>query len=180
MFWITVTFGVFAEVQTVSASVAITETQVTDQIDIQLAPEDTVDIKTCSSSQLHTLLFSPTYDAYDLAYVFNNGTTDAADSLKPDEPQFFSAENLGAIEVNPTQVKLTKAPPAEATTEVFSLRKRQHRRLIYSWFPVPGKLSKHTKRSVNTAGQNFSLIQSQRIFSAIAIQASQLLFKSYA
>ena len=180
MFWITVTFGVFAEVQPLSASVAITETQVTDQIDIQLAPEDSIDIKTCSSGQLHTLLFSPTCDAYDLAYVLNDGTTDSADSLTLDEPQFFTAGNLGAIEVNPTQVKLTKALPAEATTEVFSLRKRQHRRLIYSWYPVLGKLSKHTKRSVDTAGQIFSLIQSQRIFSAIAIQASQLLFKSYA
>lgn len=178
MFWITVTFGVFTEVQTVSGSLALTETQVTDQIDIQLAPEDTVDIKPCSFNQLHTLLFSPTYDAYDLAYVFNDGTTDAADSQTLDEPQFFSAGKLGAIEVNPTQVKLTKAPPAEAAIEVFSLRKRQHRRLIHSWYPVLGKLSKHTKRSVDTAGQNFSLIQSQRIFSAI--QASQLLFKSYA
>ena len=180
MFWIAVTFGVFAEVQTVPAPVAITETPVTDQIDIQLAPEDSIDIKTCSSGQLHTLLFSPTCDAYDLAYVLNDGTTDSADSLTLDEPQFFTAGNLGATEVVPTQVKLTKAPTAEATTEVFSLHKRQHRRLINCWYPVLGKLSNHTKRSVDTAVQIFSLIQSQRIFSAIAIQASQLLFKSYA
>lgn len=179
MFGIAVTFGVLAEVQTVSATVAITETQVTLQIDIQLAPEDSIDIKTCSFSQLHSLLFSPTRDAYDLAYVLNDSTTDTVDSLTLDKPRFFIAGNLGATEVNPTQVKLTKAPTSAATAEVFSLRKRQRLRLGNSWYPVLGKLSKHTKCSVDTAGQIFSLTQSQRNYSAIAIQASQLLLQKW-
>lgn len=178
MCWVRVTFCVFAEVQPVSAFLAITEIEVTYQIDIQLAPEDTVDIKTCSSSQLHTLLFSPSCYASELTYVFNDNTTDAADSLTLDEPQFFSDANLGAIEGNPTQIKLTTAAPREAVSEVFSLHARQQRRLIHWWYPVLGKQSKHAKRSFDTTDQKSLLIHSLRIYSAV--QVLQILSKSYA
>ena len=178
MYWVTPTFCVFAEVPPVSAFLAITEIEVTDQIDIQLAAEDTVDIKTCSSSQLHTLLFFASFYAFELALVSNDDTTDAADSLTPDKPQFFSDGNLGAIEGNPTQARLTTAAHWASVSEVFSLRARQQCRFIHRWHPVFGKQSKHAKRSFDTTGQKFSLNHSQRFYSAVPVL--QTLSKSYA
>jgi hypothetical protein len=169
---------VFAEVLPVSAFLAITEIEVTDQIDIQLAPEDIVDIKTCSSSRLHTLLFLASCCAFELTSVSNDDTTDAADSLTPDEPQFFSDGRLGAIEGNPTQSRLTTAARSEAVSEVFSLRARQQRRFIHRCHPVFGKQSKHAKRSFDTTGHKVSLSHSQRFYSAV--QVLQTLSKSYA
>lgn len=178
MYWVTPTFCVIAEVQPVSAFLAITEIEVTGQIDIQLAAEDTVDIKTCSSSQLHTLLFFASCYAFELTSVSKDDTTDVTDSLTPDEPQFFSDGHLGAIEGNPTQARLTTAAPREAVSEVFSLRARQQRRLIDSRYPVFGKQSKHAKRSFDTTGQKLPLNHSQSFYSAVP--ALQTLSKSYA
>jgi hypothetical protein len=103
--------------QTVSASSGVIEAQATDRIDIALEPDDaevTVDLQPGASSQLHVLLLSSTFYSPDLTYVFSDGTTDAAITLTLDGPQLFSAGNLGAIGVNPTQIKLTMAASGKA------------------------------------------------------------------
>ena len=109
-----------------SPAVKRIEAQATDKIDVELAPGDsgiTVEIQPSASSQLYVLLLSSTYYSSDLTYVFSDGTTDAADTLSLDGPQLFSAGNLGAIGVNPTQIKLTMAPSGEtATVSMFVAR----------------------------------------------------------
>lgn len=112
--------------QTVSVSSGVIDAEATGQIDIELAADDTevtVEIQPSASSQIYVLLLSSTYYAPDLTYVFSDGTTDAADTLTLDGPQMFSAGNLGAIGVNPTQIKLTMASSGEdATISIFVAR----------------------------------------------------------
>lgn len=112
--------------QTVSASSGVIEAEATDQVDVDLAADDTevtVEIQPSASSQLHVLLLSSSYYGSDLTYVFSDGTSDAADTLTLDGPQMFSAGNLGAIGVNPTQIKLTMASSGEdATVSIFVVR----------------------------------------------------------
>ena len=105
--------------QTVAASSGVIEAEATGQIDVALEADDsevTVEIQPSASSQLHVLLLSSSFYGSDLTYVFSDGTTDAADTLTLDGPQMFSAGNLGAIGVNPTQIKLTMASSGEAAT----------------------------------------------------------------
>ena len=112
--------------QAVSASSGVIETEATGQIDIDLIADDsevTVEIQPSASSQIHVLLLSSTYYGADLTYVFSDGTTDAATTLTLDGPQMFSAGNLAAIGVNPTQIKLTMASSGEdATVSIFVAR----------------------------------------------------------
>lgn len=105
--------------KTVSASSGVIEAEATGQIDVDLLADDTevtVEIQPSASSQLHVLLLSSTYYGSGLSYVFSDGTSDAADTLTLDGPQMFSAGNLAAIGVNPTQIKLTMASSGEAAT----------------------------------------------------------------
>ncbi len=112
--------------QTVSASSKVINAEATGQVDVDLEADDTqvtVEIQPSASSQIHVLLLSSTYYASDLTYVFSDGTTDSADTLTLDSPQMFSAGNLGAIGVNPTQIKLTMASSGEtATVSIFVAR----------------------------------------------------------
>lgn len=112
--------------KTVTASSGVIEAEATGQIDIDLVAdgsEVTVEIQPSASSQLYVLLLSSTYYGADLTYVFSDGTTDAADTLTLDGPQMFSAGNLAAIGVNPTQIKLTMASSGEdATVSIFVAR----------------------------------------------------------
>jgi hypothetical protein len=112
--------------KTVTASSGVIEAEATGNIDVELAPGDTgltVEIQPSASSQLYVLLLTSTYYSSDLTYVFSDGTTDAADTLVLDGPQLFSAGNLGAIGVNPTQIKLTMAAGGEtATVSIFVAR----------------------------------------------------------
>lgn len=112
--------------QTVTASSGVIEAEATGQVDINLAAdgsEITAEIQPSASSQLHVLLISSTYYSSDLTYVFSDGNTDAAETLTLDRPQIFSAGNLSAIGVNPTQIKLTMAPTGEdATVSIFVAR----------------------------------------------------------
>jgi len=105
--------------KTITASSGIIEAEATGQLDIDLEADDTeitVEIQPSASSQLHILLLSSTYYASDLTYVFSDGTNDAEDRLTLDGPQMFSAGNLAAIGVNPTQIKLTMASSGKAAT----------------------------------------------------------------
>ena len=117
---ITTTLSIaIAGAQSVSASSTVIEAEATGQINVDLeadGAEVTVEIQPSASSQLHVLLLSSSYYGSDLTYVFSDGTADAADTLTLDGPQMFSAGNLGAIGVNPTQVKLTMASSGEAAT----------------------------------------------------------------
>ena len=112
--------------QTVAASSGVIEAEATGQIDVDLEADNsevTVEIQPSASSQLHVLLLSSSFYGSDLTYVFSDGTTDAADTLTLDGPQMFSAGNLGAIGVNPTQIKLTMAASGEdATVSIFVAR----------------------------------------------------------
>ncbi len=115
-----------AGAQSVSASSPVIEAEATGQIDVDLeadGAEVTVEIQPSASSQLHVLLLSSSYYGSDLTYVFSDGTADAAATLTLDGPQMFSAGNLGAIGVNPTQIKLTMASSGEdATVSIFVAR----------------------------------------------------------
>jgi len=105
--------------KTVTASTGVIDAQATGNVDVSLSPGDagvTVEIQPSASSQLYVLLLTSTYYSSDLTYVFSDGVTDAAVTLTLDGPQLFSAGNLGAIGVNPTQIKLTMAPGGEAAT----------------------------------------------------------------
>lgn len=112
--------------QAVTASSGIIEAEATGQIDIELAADDnevTVEIQPSASSQLYVLMLSSTYYGAALTYVFSDGTTDASTTLSLDGPQLFSAGNLGAVGVNPTQIKLTMAASGEdATVSIFVAR----------------------------------------------------------
>ncbi len=112
--------------QTVAASSGVIEAEATGQIDVDLEADNsevTVEIQPSASSQLHVLLLSSSFYGSDLTYVFSDGTTDAADTLTLDGPQMFSAGNLAAIGVNPTQIKLTMAASGEdATVSIFVAR----------------------------------------------------------
>ncbi len=120
MFRVTTTLSVsIAGGQTVSASSDVIEADAIDSIDIDLAADDvpvTVEIQPGVSSQLHALLLSSTFYSSDLTYVFNDGSSDADETLTLDGPQMFSAGNLTAISVDPTNIKLTMAPTGEAAT----------------------------------------------------------------
>jgi hypothetical protein len=120
MYRVTTTLSVsIAGGHTVTASSDVIEAEAIDQLDIELAADDTpitVEIQPGASSQLHALLLSSTHYASDLTYVFNDGTTDADETLTLDGPQIFSAGNLGAISVNPTHIILTMASTGEAAT----------------------------------------------------------------
>ncbi len=111
---------------TISASSGVIEAEATDQVDINLVAdgsEVTVEIQPSASSQLYVLLLSSTHYGSDLTYVFSDGTTDAATTLALDRPQMFSAGNLGAIGINPTQIKLTMAATGQDTTvSIFVVR----------------------------------------------------------
>lgn len=105
--------------KTVTASSKVIEAEATSNIDIALLADDTevtVEIQPSASSQIHVLLLSSTYYGPKLTYVFSDGTTDAVDTLTLDGPQMFSAGNLAAIGVNPTQIKLTMASAGTAAT----------------------------------------------------------------
>jgi len=105
--------------KTVTASSGVIEAEATGQIDIELLADDsevTVEMQPSSSSQIHVLLLSSSYYGPELTYVFSDGTTDAVDTLTLDGPQVFSAGNLIAIGVNPTQIKLTMASSGKAAT----------------------------------------------------------------
>ncbi len=112
--------------KTVTASSGVIEAEATGQIDIDLTADDTevtVEIQPGTSSQLHVLLLSSTYYSPALTYVFNDGTTDAADTLTLDGPHMFSAGNLSAIGVSPRLIKLTMAAAGEnATVSIFVAR----------------------------------------------------------
>lgn len=112
--------------QTVTATSGVIEAEATGQVDVNLAADDTevvVEIQPSASTQIHVLLLSSTFYGSDLTYVFSDGTTDAADTLTLDGPQLFSAGNLGAIGVNPTQIKLTMASSGQdATVSIFVAR----------------------------------------------------------
>lgn len=120
MFRVTTTLSVsIAGGQTVSASSDVIEADAIDSIDIELASDDTpvtVEIQPGASSQLHALLLSSTFYSSDLTYVFNDGSSDADETLTLDGPQMFSAGNLTAISVDPTNIKLTMASTGEAAT----------------------------------------------------------------
>ena len=112
--------------RTVTASSGVIEAEAVDIVARELAADDTevtVEIQPSASSQLHALLLSSSYYGSGLTYVFSDGTTDAADTLTLDGPQIFSAGNLGAIGVNPTQIKLTMASSGQdATVSIFAAR----------------------------------------------------------
>lgn len=120
MYRVTTTLSVsIAGGQTVSSSSDVIEAEAIDQLDIELAADDTpvtVEIQPSASSQLHALLLSSTHYSSDLTYVFNDGASDADETLTLDGPQIFSAGNLGAISVNPTHIILTMASTGEAST----------------------------------------------------------------
>lgn len=120
MFRVTTTLSVsIAGGQTVSAASDVIEADAIDSIDIELSADDTpvtVEIQPGASSQLHALLLSSTFYSSDLTYVFNDGSSDADETLTLDGPQMFSAGNLTAISVDPTNIKLTMASTGEAAT----------------------------------------------------------------
>jgi len=158
--------GVFTRIKPASASLDINEAVITDKNNIQLAAKVTVDINTCTSSQLFISEFSSSYHVSNFTRVFSSDTNDAADALTPDGPQIIPAGNLSAIEVIPRQEKLTTAPPDEAGIKVLSLYQKRHHRIIHKWYPLPGKKSIHAKCCSNTIGQKYPSIQSQRISSS--------------
>ena len=117
---VTITLSVaIAGQRTVTASSGAIEAEASGQISKELAADDTevtIEIQPGAANQLRALLLSSTYYGADLTYVFSDGTTDAADTLTLDGPQIFSAGNLGAIGVDPRQIKLTMASSGEEAT----------------------------------------------------------------
>ncbi len=127
MFRVTTTLSVtIAGGQTVSASSDVIEAEAIDSIDAEVVADGTavtVEIQPGASSQLHALLLSSTHYSSHLTYVFNDGTSDADETLTLDGPQMFSAGNLGAVSVNPTHIKLTMAAAGEdASVSIFVAR----------------------------------------------------------
>ncbi|HEC20624.1 MAG TPA: hypothetical protein ENI97_15000 [Gammaproteobacteria bacterium] len=112
--------------QTFSASSGVIDAEATGQIDVDLTADDstvTVDIQPSAASQIHVLMISSTHYSSNLTYVFSDGSSDAADTLTLDGPHSYSAGNLGAVGVKPTQIKFTLASGGDdATVSIFVAR----------------------------------------------------------